>query len=86
MAARHVMTNELTSWHKEMRSGDILALTIGAKIEKESQIDESRSLIRIASAYPLLLNSFWLEIKVSSPPLPPAPPTDLDPVQITRVN
>lgn len=74
MAARHVMTNELTSWHKEMRSGDILALSIGAKIEKESQIDESRSLIRIASAYPLLLNSFWLEIKVSSPPLPPAPP------------
>ena len=86
MAARHVMTNDLTSWHKEIRSGDILALTIGGKIEKESQIDESRSLIRIASAYPLLLNSFWLEIKVSSPPLPPAPPTDLDPVQITRVN
>lgn len=85
MAARHVMTNELTSWHKEMRSGDILALSIGAKIEKESQIDESRSLIRIASAYPLLLNNFWLEIKVGDMPSSP-PSTDLDPVQITRVN
>lgn len=52
MAARHVMTNELTSWHKEMRSGDILALSIGAKIEKESQIDESRSLIRIVLHIP----------------------------------